>query len=106
MQAAMGWITAVILAAFAFGKSSPALKARLERSRLFGRIIADWQRDGAIAPRYKAISMAMMALALGLGLVSAMPVAAKLAQVVVMAAAAAYVLSRPNPRVKRTEAAA
>lgn len=87
----------VILAAFAFGKSSPALQARLERSRMFGGVIADWRANGAIAPRYKAISVVMMLGALALGLASSMPLAAKIAQGFIMAAAATYVLSRPNP---------
>ncbi len=87
----------VILAAFAFGKSSPALQAWLERSRMYGGVIADWRRNGAIAPRDKAISLAMMVGALALGLASTMPLAAKIAQGFIMAAAATYVLSRPNP---------
>lgn len=87
----------VILAAFAFGKSSPALQAWLERSRIFGGVIANWHRNGAIAPRYKAISLMMMLGALALGLASSMPLAAKIAQGFIMAAAATYVLSRPNP---------
>lgn len=87
----------VILAAFAFGKSSPPLQARLERSRGFGPMIADWRRNGAIAPRYKAIALGMMFCALALGLASGLPVIAKIAQGVIMVAAATYVLSRPNP---------
>ena len=87
----------VILAAFAFGKCSPALQAWLEGSRVFGLIIADWRRSGAIAPRYKALSLVMMSAALALGLVSGMPPIAKFAQVLILTAAATYVLSRPNP---------
>lgn len=87
----------VILAAFAFGKSSPALQAWLEQSRVFGPMIADWRRNGAIAPRYKAIALVMMFGALALGLASGLPAIAKIAQGVIMVAAATYVLSRPNP---------
>ncbi len=87
----------VILAAFAFGKSVPALRHRLERNRIFGPMIADWQATGAIAPRAKALAVAMMAVALGFGLASGMPFAAKLLQVAVIAAAATFVLTRPNP---------
>lgn len=87
----------VILAAFAFGKSSPALQAWLERSRAFGPMIADWRRNGAIAPRYKAIALVMMIGALALGLASGLPVTAKIVQGFIMVAAATYVLSRPNP---------
>ncbi|MCQ0090609.1 YbaN family protein [Roseovarius sp. M141] len=86
----------VILAAFAFGKSVPALQARLEQSRLFGSVIADWRASGAIAPRYKTLSVAMMAAALAFGLSSTMPDAAKLFQVAVIAAAATFILSRPG----------
>lgn len=86
----------IILAAFAFGKSVPALQARLEQNSLFGPVIADWQASGAIAPRYKVISVTMMAVALAFGLVSAMPNAAKLLQVMVIAAAATFVISRPG----------
>lgn len=87
----------VILAAFAFGKSSPAFHAWLLRSPTFGPIIADWRENGAIARRYKVLSCAMMAAALALGLASPMPLAAKLAQMAVIAAAATFVLTRPEP---------
>lgn len=86
----------VILAAFAFGKSVPALQARLEQSRLFRAVISDWRASGAIAPRYKALSVVMMAAALAFGLSSTMPDAAKLFQVVVIGAAATFILSRPG----------
>ena len=51
----------VILAAFAFSKSSPRFESWLMRHRIFGPIIADWRANGAIAPRYKAIAVSMMA---------------------------------------------
>lgn len=59
--------------------------------------IADWRRNGAIALRDKAISLAMMLGALALGLATGMPLGAKIVQVFIMAATATYVLSRPNP---------
>ncbi|WP_158234125.1 YbaN family protein [Oceaniglobus indicus] len=86
----------VILAAFAFGKSVPAFQTRLEQNRIFGPIIADWRASGAIAPRYKVLSVAMMAVTLAFGLASGMPLAVKVAQVVAIAAAATFVLSRPS----------
>lgn len=86
----------VILAAFAFGKSHPGAHAWLERSRVFGPLIRDWRARGAIAPRFKIMALVMMALALGAGLLSNMPWMAKVFQVVVMALAAAYVVTRPN----------
>lgn len=86
----------VILAAFAFGKSHPGAQAWLERNRLFGPMIRDWRARGAIAPRVKVLAVAMMALALGAGLWSNMPWVGKVVQVVVMALAAAYVVTRPS----------
>ncbi len=86
----------VILAAFAFGKSSPVLQTRLEQSRLFGPAIRDWRVSGAISARYKVLAVTMMAAALAFGLFSAMPFAAKLVQVAAIAAAATFVLSRPG----------
>lgn len=86
----------VLLAAFAFGHCSPALAARLERSRLFGPAIADWRAGGAIAPRAKAIALAMMVgvLVLGVMLSAALPVLA--VQIVAVTAASVFILSRPN----------
>lgn len=91
----------VILAAFAFGKSSPAMAARLERSRTFGPVIADWRSSGAIAPRFKAIAIAMMAAALLLSVAMSVATAILVAQIVCMTIAAAFILSRPNGSVRR-----
>jgi uncharacterized membrane protein YbaN (DUF454 family) len=86
----------VILAAFAFARSAPTLQARLERSRTFGPIIADWRASGAIAPRYKCLALAMMAGALLLSAVLAVPATVLLVQAACMAAAALFILTRPS----------
>lgn len=86
----------IILAAFAFGKSVPAFQTKLEQSRLFGAAIQDWRASGAIAPRYKIMATGMMIAALGFGSVSSLPLAVKVLQVVLIVAAAIFVLSRPN----------
>lgn len=86
----------VILAAFAFAKSSPSLHLWLMRSRIFGPIIADWQANGAIAPRYKGLAVAMMAVALGLTVAMGLPAVVLTVQTVCMAIAAVFILSRPS----------
>ena len=86
----------VILAAFAFGKSSPRLQAWLENNRTFGPMIADWKQNGAIAPRYKAVSVIMMAGFFGLSIWMGFPAVVRIVQAVAMGFAAAFVLSRPN----------
>ncbi|MCV6584355.1 MAG: YbaN family protein [Marinibacterium sp.] len=86
----------VLLAAFCFARSSPRIAAYLEEHRIFGPMIEDWRRTGAIAPRYKRIAVGMMGAALGLSLVMGVPVRVLIIQVVAIALAATYVLSRPS----------
>lgn len=86
----------VILAAFAFGKSAPSFQRRLEESRLFGPIIADWRASGAIAPRYKAIALLMMAGVFGVSVVMSVAVPILAVQAVCILAAAAFILTRPS----------
>ena len=86
----------VILAAFCFGKSSPRLQSWLENTRLFGPMIADWREKGAIAPRYKIIAVAMMAVMfIGSFIYGASALVLAL-QALGMSLGAAYVLTRPN----------
>ena len=86
----------VILAAFAFGKGSPRLQAMLEENRHFGPIIADWRAKGAIAPRYKAMAIAMMGFALAASVAMDVRPMILAVQVLCMGAAAAFILTRPG----------
>ncbi|MEM8591704.1 MAG: YbaN family protein [Pseudomonadota bacterium] len=86
----------VILAAFAFAKGSPRLARMLEEHRVFGPIIEDWRAHGAIAPRYKLIAMVMMGGALILSFALGVPRWVLGVQVVCIAGAATYILTRPN----------
>ena len=86
----------MIVAAFAFGKSAPRAQQWLEQHRVFGPIIVDWQLHGAIAPRYKALAFAMMGCALGLSVAMGIPIKILVVQALFMAAAAIFILSRPN----------
>lgn len=86
----------VLVAVFAFGKSTPAVASWLEDSRTFGPVIADWQAHGAIAPRAKALAMAMMAIVFLFSVVMAAPTVVLIIQAVCMTGAAAFILSRPS----------
>lgn len=86
----------VILAAFAFAKSAPALHARLLQSKIFGPAIKSWQKSGSIAPRHKKMAVGMMAAAFGAAVLLGAPVFALVVQLVCMGGAAAFVLTRPN----------
>ena len=90
----------VILAAFSFGNASPRLQKRLHDHATFGPIIADWNATGAIAPKYKAIAVLMMAAALALSIFLGMRLMVITIQAVCMIGAATFVLSRPNGAAK------
>ncbi|MEM9708261.1 MAG: YbaN family protein [Pseudomonadota bacterium] len=86
----------VILAAFCFSKSSPRLQAWLENSRLFGPMIADWRRNGAIAPRYKAVSLVTMGVVFLASVVFEVAPTVLVVQAVAITGAATYILTRPS----------
>ncbi|MEL7027027.1 MAG: YbaN family protein [Pseudomonadota bacterium] len=86
----------VILAAFAFSKSSPRVQRWLENSRVFGPVILNWREHGAIAPRYKITSMLMMGGVLTLSLVMGLKPVIIIVQATCITAAAAFILTRPN----------
>lgn len=86
----------LIVAAWAFGKSSPALHAWLYRHPTFGPPLRDWDERGAIGPRAKAMAVAGMSfglLAVWLASRSALPTAAAAA---VLLGCAVFVLTRPS----------
>ena len=87
----------VLLAAFAFARSSDRWHAWLLGHRLFGPIIDDWHRHGAIDRRTKIVGVISMAGIFGLSLILKVDATVLAIQAVVLTAAAAFVLSRPSP---------
>ncbi|MCR9121325.1 MAG: YbaN family protein [Phyllobacteriaceae bacterium] len=94
----------VILAAFAFGKSSPRLQAWLENSATFGPIIADWKANGAIALRYKAFALATMGAVLLLSFMMGFAPLVLIIQAIAITGAAVFIVSRPNHALRQTHA--
>ncbi|UXX83807.1 YbaN family protein [Roseovarius pelagicus] len=86
----------VLLAAFAFARGSPRLRAWLDGSKHFGPLIADWETTGAIPRRAKILACALMALVFLVSLVAQMPYWILAVQAVCMSGAAAFVLTRPD----------
>lgn len=87
----------LILAAGCFARGSPRLEAWLLAHPRFGPTLAAWRRNGAIAPRAKAMACGGMALGYGVFAVTVRPGVALAAGVAAaMAGCAAYVLSRPG----------
>ena len=89
----------VLLAAFAFAQSSEKLHQWLLDHNVFGPLIDNWQRHGAISRRAKVVSVVSMAAVLAVSLVMAAPMAVIIVQLVVLGAAAGFVLTRPEPPV-------
>lgn len=86
----------VLLAAYAFTRCSPRLRNWLEKHRLFGPMIADWEANGAIARRYKILACSIMVAALVGSFFAGVSKPVLIVQILVMAVAAIYVLTRPN----------
>jgi len=84
----------VILAAFCFARSSPALHDRLLASRTFGKAIRNWRTHRAISRRGKAASVLAMALSLAVSLVLAVDLTLVGLQALALSVAAAFILTR------------
>jgi len=90
----------VLLAAFAFARSSERLHQWLLEHDIFGSLIADWRRHGAISRSAKVASVVAMAVVLAISLAIAAPTILIVVQLVVLGAAALFILSRPLPPVE------
>jgi hypothetical protein len=87
----------VIVAAWAFARSSPRFQSWLEEHRLFGPYIQDWRRYGVIPLSAKLLAITMMSASLvWLVAFTEAPLVAKIAVAASMAGVAAFLLSRPS----------
>jgi uncharacterized membrane protein YbaN (DUF454 family) len=86
----------LLVAAFAFARSSPRLHAWLTAHPLFGPLIENWRRYGAISRRAKITAVAGMGcvLALSIGMGANRWVLA--VQALVIIGSAAFILTRPD----------
>lgn len=86
----------VILAGAALSKGSARHAAALHGHPVFGPVLADWRTHGAIAPRWKALALGMMAAGLAISTMIGVGAPILTVQAVAMSIAAAFILSRPN----------
>lgn len=89
----------LLLAAFAFARSSPRAEAWLVNHPHFGPLIANWRLYGSISPRVKLISSLFMAGALALSVAMGFAFWITALQAAVLAIVATFILTRPNPPV-------
>ena len=87
----------VLLAAWAFARSSPKLHATLRSHPRFGPVLLDWERHGAIPRPAKIAAVVGMAISLAGVILFSRGWVAPAFTGVIMAASAAFVLSRPAP---------
>ena len=87
----------ILVAAFEYAQTSEKLHQWLHDHNVFGPLSDNWQRHGALSRRAKVLSVVSMAAVLGISVVLALPAAVIIAQIIVLGAAALFILSRPLP---------
>lgn len=92
----------VLLAAFAFARSSDNWHGWLVCHAIFGPMIRDWRTHGAISRRAKAAAVLAMAATLGISVALHAPLGLLVLQAIVLAGSALFILSRPHPRHDQT----
>jgi uncharacterized membrane protein YbaN (DUF454 family) len=89
----------LLVALWAFSRSSPELAEKIRSHRLAGPYVRDWEEDGVIPLGAKILAITMMTAMFGyLHFGSGAPAWAEIMAGLVMAGAAAYILSRPSRR--------
>ena len=87
----------LLVAAWAFARSSPKLEAWLTGHPRLGPPLSAWRQRGAIPPRAKVLAIAAMAASLVYILLSPyIPPYAKAAAALLLAGCATFILSRPS----------
>ncbi len=87
----------IILAAFCFARGSQRLNAWLVNHPRFGPSLVAWQQHGAIPRKAKRAAVIGMAVALLLSIAVGVSGTVLAIQIVAMAGAATFVLTRPAP---------
>lgn len=86
----------LLLAAFAFARSSPRLHDWLVTHPMLGPPIENWRANGAIAPRVKILAVIVMAATLAASVLAGLDGWIILLQAGVMALVAIFILTRPS----------
>lgn len=86
----------LLVAAFAFARSSPRLHEWLISHRQFGPLINNWRQYGAIDTRSKITAIVVMVAALAITAIAQAPLHILLIQAGVLSASALFILTRPT----------
>ena len=94
----------LLVAAWAFSRSSPRFEAWLINHPTFGPPLRAWREEGAIPRGAKVLALAVMSASFVVLAVSGrLPVVALIAVGVFLAVCAAFILTRPVPAVRRRD---
>jgi hypothetical protein len=87
----------LLVAAFAFARSSERLDSWLREHRTFGPLINNWHRDGSIDRKAKRTAITVIIATPVITWLLAAPLWIVACQIVVLSAAAIFILTRPSP---------
>ena len=91
----------LLVAAFAFARSSERMNKWLREHQVFGPLIDNWHRDGSIDPKTKQMAITVIVATPLVTWLLGMPFWVVACQIVVLAAAAVFILTRPSPAENR-----
>ena len=87
----------LLIAAFAFARSSERLNNWLREHRSFGPLLDNWHRDGSIDRKVKRTAIIVLSMTPVITWLFGAPLWIIVCQLVVLSAAAVFVLTRPLP---------
>ncbi len=91
----------LLVAAFAFARSSERLDRWLREHRTFGPLIDNWHRDGSIDRKAKWTAIVVILMTPAITWLLGAPSWIVASQIVVLSAAALFILTRPSPAERR-----
>ena len=87
----------LLVAAWAYARSSPALRARLHAHPHYGATLRQWQEEGAITPRAKALAVGLMAASWALATWTTGHPTVPWIMGAVAVSVSTFILTRPHP---------
>jgi hypothetical protein len=87
----------LLIAAFAFARSSARLNNWLREHRSFGPLIDNWHRDGSIDRNVKRTAIIVILMTPVITWLFGTPLWIIVCQIVVLSAAAVFIVTRPLP---------
>ena len=92
----------LLVAAFAFARSSRRLDRWLREHRTFGPLITNWHRDGSIDPKAKRAAIAVIVATPLITWLLDAPLWVVGIQVLILSGSAIFILTRPSPAGQRS----